>query len=249
MFDPAKEREHLESPTSGYRRHLQRSEEEIREYLFPLGRSAIGDACACHFCGLEEGAQLLAELGQRLLREASLMGRLTSHPHNNRGLAFQSLALGHWLLNGEDDCESLEASSREYQASVEQFGRADSHTLDSWLPCHLSADNYEYVCECFENLTKSRVPKKLSSVRTSRVAAYIWAQHKLGDDYSREQAVLAAKSYLDKNLANSVLGRGHHLDAAIWLKILYWNDIENPPSPRDVLLKAYDHMPEVTRPF
>ena len=191
----------------------------------------------------------MAEFGERLLVEASRRGDLASHLHNNRGLAFQSLAFGHWLLNSEDDRESLEASSREYQASVEQFGRADSHTLDSWLPCHLSADNYEYVCECFENLTKSRIPKNLSSVRTSRVAAYVWTQYKRGGDYSREQAELAAKSYLDKSLAESVLGRGRYLNAAIWLKILYWNDIENPPSPRDVLLKAYDHMPDVTRPF
>ena len=138
---------------------------------------------------------------------------------------------------------------REYQASDASGKRPDGHLLDTYLPYHLFAGSFQHVCKRFEKFAKNKIPKNLGTVRTSRVAAYVWAQHKLGGDYSREQAEQAVKSFFDKELEKSLLGRGQYARAAIWLKILYWNDIENPPSPRDVLLKAYDHMPEVTRPF
>ncbi len=247
MFDPVKKRESLESPALGYRRSLQRPV----EHGVARGCSAVNNACACCFCGLDEGTRLLAEFSQRLLTEADQLGRIASHSPHNRGHAFRSLALSHWLLTGEDDYQSLEASALEYWDGHNVEGlQPDGHILDSYLPYYLFAEHYEYVSLMYEHFTKGKEPKRLKTVRTSRVAAYVWAQYKLGrDGYNRETAEQAAKSYLDKKLGESLLGRGHFSRAAIWLKILYWNDIENPPSPRDVLRKAYDHMPEVTKPF
>jgi hypothetical protein len=66
-------------------------------------------------------------------------------------------------------------------------------------------------------------------------------------DLQRDVLFKAGREMLKKNLQESWLGGGQYIEALIWLRLVYQYD-ESSLSPLQILLKAYENMPDVPRP-
>lgn len=118
-------------------------------------------------------------------------------------------------------------------------------------PFEAGIDMYEHwVTNPKVSLKKPLKPRELG---------YALCRHYLNNEFDREEilqagrAMLAAKLSQPQPYCDGWLENGQSLRAAMWLMLIYWypafHNGEELPSPVDVLLKAYDDMPDVTRPF
>lgn len=92
-----------------------------------------------------------------------------------------------------------------------------------------------------------------------RELGYALCRHYLHNEFDREEILQAGRAMLAANLSqpqpycDGWLENGQSIRAAMWLMIIHWypafHNGEELPNPVDVLLKAYDDMPDVTRPF
>jgi hypothetical protein len=99
----------------------------------------------------------------------------------------------------------------------------------------------------------------LKKTLKSRELGYILCRHYLNNEFDREEILQAGRKMLAAKLSqpqpycDGWLENGQSLRAAMWLMLIYWypafHNGEELPSPVDVLLKAYDDMPDVIRPF
>lgn len=252
MFDPVHERESQHSEF-GYRFYLEGDIDESRQEnaLNVRGTSTINQGLQCLFVGLEEPGRQLLELAERLIAEAIATGEAERRGdyHDELMTGYHSLALCRWALNGRDDEESL---AKEVEHSklywAEQTIKRDAETLDIELPGYLNAGDPAYVIEVAEASRKVKEPKSLNTVRSPRVMAYLLAKHQLAGNEVGEPLHKASEKFLDRSIDEMFLDRGLANEAALWLKIVYWNNTDDGLSPRDVLRKAYDHMPQVAAP-
>ncbi len=92
-----------------------------------------------------------------------------------------------------------------------------------------------------------------------RELGYALCRHYLHNEFDQADVLAAGKKMLGAKLSqpqpycDGWLENGQSITAAMWLMLIYWypafHNGEKLPSPVDVLLKAYDDMPDVTRPF
>lgn len=75
---------------------------------------------------------------------------------------------------------------------------------------------------------------------------YVLSRHRLGLEYSDAEVAGALDRFLTKN-TNTWLTNGHAARAAEWMKIAYHSDADNALSPKEVVLKCYDHLPGCER--
>jgi hypothetical protein len=90
-----------------------------------------------------------------------------------------------------------------------------------------------------------------------RQFGYALCRHYLNNEFDRADILQAGRRMLAANLTDKIkngwLENGQSDRAAMWLMLVYWYPAfhhgEPLPSPVDVLLKAYDDIPGVVRPF
>jgi hypothetical protein len=90
-----------------------------------------------------------------------------------------------------------------------------------------------------------------------RQFGYALCRHYLNNEFDRADILKAGRRMLAANLTNAIkdgwLENGQSTRAAMWLMLVYWypalHNGEILPSPVDILLKAYDDIPGVVRPF
>ena len=123
-------------------------------------------------------------------------------------------------------------------------------------PSQHGLESFHAGIAMFEQTFTSR---KVSFKKTlkPRELGYALCRHYLNGEFDRDEILQAGRRMLAANLTDDKkdgwLENGQSDRAAMWLMLIYWypafHNGETLPSPVDVLLKAYDDMPDVTRPF
>ena len=207
--------------------------------------------------GLEDQTVYLAERTQRWLQEAIEEGERTHDrpPHSadwHQQELSHSLALTKFLRGRGIDrasfARSAELIERSWRTRLDQIppARMGSDMLEYYMPIAFSGGLYADAIRNFEEYLPGVAPN-IRTVRSQRGVAYLLSQHKLLGIHDPEQLRRAVYRMLDVHLQGEWLGRGLHHYALHWLMIAYAED-QPDADPREVVLKAYDHMPKVQRP-
>ena len=207
--------------------------------------------------GLTDRNQDIAKRTQRWLQEAIDEGEYTndrdasSADWHQQSLSY-SLALTRFLRGQGLDRESFARAAtlieRSWRTRVPQFERkmiADSQ-IEYYMPIAFSGGLYADAIRNFEEYHPGVVPN-IRTVRSQRGVAYLLCQHKLLGTHDTEQLRKAVRRVLDVHTQSLWLGSGLYDTALHWLMISYAED-DPQADPRQVVLKAYDHMPKVQRP-
>ena len=255
-FDPQKEKNTLETFSLDFDRSYERGERG--EFFKGMVSTSILSTCITSILvGLESETQDLAERTQRWLQEAIDEGECTtdrdasSADWHQQGLSY-SLALTKFLRGQGLDRESFARSAtlieRSWRTRKDRIShdRMGSDMLEYYMPVAFSGGLYADAIRNFEEYHPGVVPN-IRTVRSQRGVAYLLCQHKLLGLHDPESLRKAVYRVLDVHLQSLWLGSGICRKALHWLMIAYAED--NPQAnPREVVLKAYDHMPKVQRP-
>src|SRR5262249_7342482 len=115
------------------------------------------------------------------------------------------------------------------------------------LPMYLDAGAYETALQRFAAGRKLTPPKKLAAIRNEAQMAYVISRRRLGFEYTDTEVEAASAKFLTRNVNTWLLG-GHSDRVAQWMKIVYWQEGKVGLSPKEALLKCYDHLPGCERP-
>ncbi len=251
MFDVTRCRKQLEGEF-GYSFTLAADLEgaRARDALCSRGVSALGTAIECFFCGLDDAGRRVLDFSISLLEEALATDEASRHQDTigELKMAHQSLALALWLRDGQNYNDHLskmvEYSKRYWEEWPE---KPDWESLDIILPQYLNARAVQLVCAVAEENGVKALQRR-TGIRTPRVMAYVLAKAECSDDGVGEGEMDALRRLLGRTIGPVFLAKGWYDEAAIWLKIAYWNYADTKPSPKEVLMRAYDHMPDVAPP-
>lgn len=120
--------------------------------------------------------------------------------------------------------------------------------LDDFMAFSFQASQYEAGIEEYERHLAPKIPS-LKKTLQPRGFAYALCLQKLGRARFDENDLLdAGRRMLQANLQDLWIKGGQYTRAATWLKIVYWHH-DQTLTPRKVVLKAYDDMPDVARPY
>jgi hypothetical protein len=110
------------------------------------------------------------------------------------------------------------------------------------------AEKYEEGIAMYEKI-RGKSPISLSQTLSPRKLGYAHCLNKLKiKSFDEEKLFDAGRKMLQHNLEGEWLGRGRDILSAIWLKIVYWHK-DKTLTPFQTILKAYDNMPRVTKPY
>lgn len=161
---------------------------------------------------------------------------------------FRSKALAVWMS------ESLNASDY-WQKSFELWngfdglnniyakGKFKTDFLDDFLQLCVQCGRYQAGIDRFEHYHGKKeisIKKKM----TPREYGYVLCRNYLEPKYSSEELVEAGEKMLTKYMEEPWLRMGLYSYAAIWLKIVYW-DNKKVLTPYETILKAYNTMPNI----
>ena len=255
-FDPNKTKSVLQEFTLGY--ELQKSSRQPGSFAKGMvSTSSLSTLIKASFVGLDGETNDIAERTQRWLQEAIAEGEYTtdrdasSADWHQQSLSY-ALALTKFLRGQGMDRENFARSAvlieRSWRTRVPPFEHkmiADGQ-LEYYMPIAFSGGLYAEAIRNFEEYHPGVQPN-IRNLRSQRGVAYLLCQHKLLGMHDPDLLRKAVLRVLDVHLQSEWLGRGLYGKALHWLMIAYAED--NPAAnPREVVLKAYDHMPKVQRP-
>lgn len=253
-FDSIKTKTGLESFTLGFYRSAEQRQPFVKG---ATGISAASTIFVAVLVGLQDKSLDIAERAHRWLQEAIEDGERTtdrdasSADWHQQGLS-HALALIKFLRGQGVDRESFARcatlTERAWRTGVPQFDRKSmvEDQLEYYMPTAFSGGLYADAIRNFEEYEPGVQPD-IRKVRSQRGVAYLLCQHKLLGMHDPAQLRRAVSRVLDTNLQHQWLGTGIYSKALHWLMIAYAEDAPDA-DPREVVLKAYDHMPKVPRP-
>ena len=123
-----------------------------------------------------------------------------------------------------------------------------------WLAIHIDllmaqayqAERYAWAVAFFERMVGAKT-FNLKRITSPRHVAYAKSLQALDQRFDPADVHAAGRRMLATYLDKHWLSQGQSVRAAIWLKIVHWQP-GSSLSPVEVMLKAYDDMPHVTRP-
>ena len=123
-----------------------------------------------------------------------------------------------------------------------------------WLAIHIDllmaqayqAERYAWAVAFFERMVGAKT-FNLKRITSPRHVAYAKSLQALDQRFDPADVHAAGRRMLATYLDKHWLSQGQSVRAAIWLKIVHWQP-GSILSPVEVMLKAYDDMPHVTRP-
>jgi hypothetical protein len=168
-------------------------------------------------------------------------------------------AMARWMLlqdAAQDDWEQAVIGEAKYwQNPLWNFTPRQivKESLDDYMAYSVQSGQYAQAMAAYERLGAARVQKLTGKVLKPREYAYAICLHHEQGLFDEEALFTAGCKMLTANMDTYWLAVGQSLRAAMWLKIVYWDrDVRagRPPalSPLQVVLKAYDNMPEVVKP-
>ena len=164
----------------------------------------------------------------------------------------ENLALALWFRDEIDKRDIWQEAISLHQKSVEieepyLASRIKTVMLADRLLYCLHAQEYEQGIETYRQYHGDKKPTRKQLFNSEAKLAYALCLHYADNQYSPEELHSALNGLLNLKVDSEWIGRGNPSKALSWLKVAYWNRKE-ALSPLEVWLKAYDHMPRVTRP-
>lgn len=244
----------------------------------PVGNFGIGDIRSFiehSIVGYNREANALLPRGNQRIDQglaSSEYNRFGSPPEQHRHDLHQARGLGTWLEENELATDHWNEARRYFEA----WWRSATYTwtrqeiirdgLDDYMAMAVLGgvfEDYEHGQESFEAgidmyehwITNPKI--SLKKLLKPRELGYALCRHYLHNAFDREEILQAGRRMLAAKLDNEIncgwLENGQSIRAAMWLMVVYWypafHNGETLPEPVEVLLKAYDDMPNVTRPF
>jgi hypothetical protein len=243
----------------------------------PVGNFGISDVTSvidASIMGFEQDARPLLNLANQRIdqglasKEYEWFGGANGHCSD----LHRARALGTWLEDNELADHHWNESRRYMEAAwisgVWTRQEIIRDGLDDYMALAVLGGvfaDYKHGTDPFEagiDMYEHWVGKKNISLKKAlkpRELGYAMCRHYLNNEFDRADILVAGRRMLAAKLSqpqpycDGWLENGQSYRAAIWLMLVYWYPAfhyeEELPTPVDVLLKAYDDMPDVTRPF
>jgi hypothetical protein len=207
--------------------------------------AGLNEAVACFLVGdFDLGRLLIVKARQWLsvavetnepvnLRDESPFGEIASR--------HRTLAMCNWLATGKHDAENLRLAidfEERYLASDSPSRNRDEISFS--LPSYVNPYAYERALKTFASCPKLLPPKSLNSIRGEARMCYVVCRHRLGREFSAEEADAALEGFLMRNVDSTWLADGHYSRAAEWMKIAHWRASDDPIA---IVLRCYDYLP------
>ena len=166
----------------------------------------------------------------------------------------ENLALALWFRDGIDQPELWqqtlklhEQSLAEYQDGAGIYGKGAVKTIqvNDYMRRCLQAEAYEEGIIGYRHYCGDSIPTGRNLHASERKLGYAYCLHYAEGRYSADELQHAAKILLSRRMDDEWLDRGRPYEALLWLKTVYWNRQADAPNPRQVWMKAYDHLPGV----
>ncbi len=246
VFNPHELKERLLGDF-GYEWSLEDRFDEVKR-IGGLASTADADlavAIQCLLVGFDDAAERLLHKAVKWVQAAIAENERPQRyfPNGTEASRFHTLALCNWLLHAEHDTESFrEFMSYEDSYLASSMAGKDKLSVSFVLPGYVNAGAFDRALEIFERTRGLSAPKTLGALRSEGAMAYVISRHRLGLQYSEHEVAAATARFLTRNM-DDWLGRGHWVTAAEWTKIVYWNGNEESLSPKQALMRCYDHLP------
>lgn len=162
---------------------------------------------------------------------------------------FKGKALALWM---SDNINSIEYWHKAFelwcdfdQSSRTIYAKSKFKTdfLDDFLQLCIECGQHQAGIDRFEHYY-GRKEISIKKKMTPREYGYVLCRNYLEPKYSSEELVEAGEKMLTKYMEEPWLRMGLYSYAAIWLKIVYW-DNKKVLTPYETILKAYDSMPNI----
>lgn len=220
-----------------------------------IAESHVGWIAMAHLVGLgremlDLGPQAVAAIDCAIARgEDFSADKLAWH-----GLLREAKALAQWFVTGQNVAATWGEAFDERMAARQRYAgqplRASDRNmlLDDGLAVGLQAGRHAQCIAYHDELAGGPPKGKVSGIKAPRQLAYALCLRALGQSPASDADLIrAGHRVLREHLAERWLHNGQYKRAAMWLKIVY--ELEAPQlTPAEVMLKAYDDMPTVTRP-
>lgn len=164
----------------------------------------------------------------------------------------EALALALWFRDGIDQPELWRQTLQLHQQMQNEclgdiYPKPQIKTAqvaDYMCRC-LQAEAYEEGIIGYRHYCGNSIPTSRNLHTSERNLGYAYCLHYAEGRYSADELQHAAKILLTRRMDDEWLSRGRPDDALLWLKTIYWNRQADAPNPRQVWMKAYDHLPGV----
>ena len=252
IFDIKEEKRLLDGDT-GIR---FRFSSDYKEYssVGGLASGAHNDIICAIYCILvkydEAATKLLAKAHKWLKDAIETNERPNRYVVNaSEGFRHYYMAMANWLISGEHDDYSMKKYIEYEDRFIEQNReiRNDKFGISLTLPDYLDAGEYVRALELFERTKGLKPPVNINKIGNEAGMVYVLSRFYLGLEYNEAEVKKALNTFLNRNV-NTWLVRGHADRAALWMKIAYWNKSNEIISPREAVMKCYDHLPGVNPP-
>ena len=164
----------------------------------------------------------------------------------------EALALALWFRDGIDQPELWRQTLQLHQQMQNEclgeiYGKKDISGLqvNDYMRRCLQAEAYEEGIIGYRHYCGDSIPTGRNLHASERKLGYAYCLHYAEGRYSADELQHAAKILLNRRMDDEWLDRGRPDDALLWLKTVYWNRQADAPNPRQIWMKAYDHLPGV----
>ena len=168
-------------------------------------------------------------------------------------------ALGQWMVADPAECSSWLEALRSSEASllndsaVYQAKHIPTMRLDRYMGYCVLAGDFDRGLKEYERFHPAGA-LKLTSINSPRAFAYALCRYEVLGEGDATFVHRAGRKVLARHLQSDWLAHGQWLNAALWLHAVYSHrsaaatDATVPTDARGIVLRAYDNMPDVTRP-
>lgn len=175
-------------------------------------------------------------------------------------------AIGNWLLTNEHDEQSFTEARRYLEDRWRSISLTRQEIIRYDLGFYLALsvlggrfedyrrgkDSFEAGIDMYEHYFPDRIPS-VNKILKPHELGYLLCRHYLNNELDRTDILNAGRRMLASKLAEDWLDGGEYVRTAMWLMTIHWYPAihygEELPLPQDVLLKAWEDMPGLTRPF
>jgi hypothetical protein len=248
IFDPVREREVFHEFELEF---IRNTEYDNGDPMGGVAYHETGDVVRAWLVGLDKEMEpVIVRILEWLNRAVDLDERFGDGPDFYQRNVRWARALVFWMQNGVNVLQEWDAA-RHYCDAAVQRGSYSRHSirtnrLDDYMAFCFQAQQYERGIAEFERHSGGR-PLALNRTLAPRHIGYALCLHHVRGQFTPDELFKAGRRMLQAHLEEDWLGSGQAIEAATWLKIVYWH---RDPSltPLQTILKAYDDMPKVQRP-
>jgi hypothetical protein len=161
----------------------------------------------------------------------------------------QSAAIIKWMIGEDASCHWRKAQFFNKNIKIEDkvYNKKDFSIIR--FHEYTAFSNFaEKYAEGMDEFELYRQPKKVGGKLDYGEFGYLACASSLNGQPEKGILFIAGKAMLRRCLQEKLIGSGQYISAAMWLKLVYKYQELEILSPLQILLKAYDDMPDVVAP-